>query len=133
MKSTGISIIGVTAAALLSGCAPSAPTSTGQTPADLVVTMQDQDTTVPLALEQHFILQLSSSLDWSGSFAPAGIVQLIQGSTPTEGIQGTYEAVKAGTTVLDAIGTPICAPGQACPQYLAGLTITFNVAQVVQR
>jgi hypothetical protein len=125
-RSAATSIVGVTGAVLLSGCAPSAPTSMVQTPPDLVVSMQDQNTTVQLSQGQHFILQLSS-LNWSGSFDPAGIVQLIQGSSPADGIQGTYEAVKGGTTVLDAFGSPICPAGQACPQYVVLVSITFSV------
>ena len=126
LRNASIFLIAITAATLVNGCAPSTPTSTTPTPPELVVTMQDQNTTVPLAPGQRFILQLSS-LDWNGSFAPAGIVQLIQGSASTNGIQGTYEAVKAGTTVLNAFGTPVCAPGQACAQFVVLVTITFKV------
>jgi hypothetical protein len=126
LRNAAVSLISVAAAALLSGCAPSAPTSTVQTSPDLVVTMLDQNTTVPLTQGQYFILQLSN-LNWSGSFTPMGIVQRIQGSSPTDGIQGTYEAVKTGTTVLDAVGAPVCAAGQACPQYVVFVTITFKI------
>ena len=125
-RKAGIFIIGITAAVLLNGCADSAPASTIPTPPDLVVTTQDQNTTVPLALGQRFVLQLSN-LNWNGSFAPAGNIQLVQGSASPNDIQGIYEAVKAGTTVLTAFGTPVCAPGQACAQFVVLVTITFNV------
>ena len=105
------------------------PASPGTPPgsAALVVTQANNGTTLRLALGQQFLVDLGSTLDWSVAVADQGIVGRVPGVLVIRGAQGIYAALAPGTTILSAIGSPICGSG-ACPQFRIAFKITVVVS-----
>jgi hypothetical protein len=97
-----------------------------------VVRKQDTNQTINLALHERFVLELGSDLKWTLDFSPSGSITRVANSAATGGIQGVYEAVKAGNATLTATGAPICKAGQACPQFLINVTVNFVVVDGTQ-
>lgn len=89
------------------------------------VSQSDNNTTVHLAGDQKFILNLGA-LRWSIIFSPTGIIGRVSSTTDNVG-QGIYEGFHAGTTTLHGTGAPICKPGEMCPDFMEAMTITFVV------
>ncbi len=104
---------------------PASPATPPGTAA-LVVTLADNGTTLHLAVGQHFLVDLGSTVDWSVTIADQGIVRRVPGVLVIRGAQGIYAALAPGTTTLSAIGSPVCGSG-ACPQF----RIAFRIALVV--
>ena len=90
----------------------------------LTVTGADMNQTVDLTLNQKFVLNLGT-LRWTVTFTPDNIERVANTSDGTG--QGIYQAIGKGTTILHGTGAPICGPGQACPDFLEVMTITFVV------
>ncbi len=103
------------------------PQATPATPpgaAALVVTQADNGTTLHLAVGQQFLVDLGSTVDWSVTIADQGIVGRVPGILVIRGAQGIYAALVPGTTILTAIGSPVCSSG-ACPQFRIAFSITI--------
>jgi hypothetical protein len=90
------------------------------------ITNADNNETVTLTKGEQFDVAFGQGLNWSLAFDPVGIVTQVATST-TAGIQGTFEAASASTTTLHATGAPICAAGEACPQFREEVTVTLVV------
>ncbi|MGO9178968.1 MAG: hypothetical protein ACLQHS_06815 [Candidatus Limnocylindrales bacterium] len=91
------------------------------------MTLTDNGTTLHLAVGQQFLLDLGSSLEWAVKVADPGIVARVSGALLTKGAQGLYVARKAGTIVVNAIGSPHCASGSVCPMFRLGFSLTIVV------
>ncbi|HUD04103.1 MAG TPA: hypothetical protein VMR73_01260 [Candidatus Paceibacterota bacterium] len=91
----------------------------------MVVTQSDNNTTVHLAQGEQFVINLGA-LHWTLVFSPENIIGRVL-NTPDNTGQGIYEGLHAGTTTLHGTGAPICNPGQACPDFMEAMTITFVV------
>jgi hypothetical protein len=92
-----------------------------------VVRKEDTNQTITLSRNERFVLNLGSDLTWKVQFDPADSIIRVANSASTGGIQGVYEAAKTGTATLRATGAPICVKGQACPQFLINVTVTFDI------
>jgi hypothetical protein len=90
------------------------------------VTLADNGTMLRLAVGQEFLFDLGSSLDWAATVADQDIVSRVIGVLVVQGAQGIYEARAPGTTVLSAIGSPICSSG-ICPLYRVAFKVTITV------
>ena len=106
---------------------PPLPASAEPAPASLVITQVDNGRTLQLAVGQQLLVDLGSTLDWAVTVADQGVVGRVPGVLVIRGAQGLYVARGPGTTLLSAVGSPICASG-ACPQY----RVAFGVSLVVR-
>jgi hypothetical protein len=105
---------------------PVAPSSRPEATA-IVVTQADNGTTLHLAVGQRFLVDLGSTVDWSVAVAAdQGIVGRVRGILVIRGAQGVYAALAPGTTILSAIGSPVCSSG-ACPQFRIAFSVTIVV------
>ncbi len=105
---------------------PPATTATPPGAAALVVTPADSGTTLHLVVGQQFLVDLGSTVDWSVAVADQAIVRRVPGVLVIRGAQGIYSALAPGTTILSAIGSPICSSG-ACPQFRIAFSLTIVV------
>jgi hypothetical protein len=96
------------------------------TASPLVVTVADNGTTLHLAIGQHFLLDLGSSVDWTVTVADQRVVARVIGVLVIQGAQGIYVAEAPGTTLLSAVGSPPC-PSGACPLFRLGFRLTITV------
>ena len=108
----------------------STPTPSPGQPATvaLVVTERDNGTTLHLVVGQRFILDLGQRVEWAVNATVPQVVQPVAGSPQIAGAQGLYVARTAGTTVLNAIGSPPCASGSVCPMFRLGFSLTIVVS-----
>lgn len=78
---------------------------------------------------QSFLLNLGDQYDWNINVADQTIVSRVKNIAVIRGAQGVYDAVKAGTTTLTAMGDPMCRQSKpAC----AMPSIFFEVTLVVE-
>jgi hypothetical protein len=91
------------------------------------VTAAENGTTLHLAVGERFTLELGAGVEWAVKVADPAIVAPVSGVTLAPGVQGVYEAIAPGTTVLNAVGSPSCTGG-ACPQFRIGFTLTIAVS-----
>lgn len=91
-----------------------------------VVGAQSNGATVHLRPHERFLVRLGD-LDWTLSLDPQDVIVRVPNTTTADGIQGVYEAAKAGTAVLTAEGRPHCETGAVCAQYIVHLQMTFIV------
>ena len=103
------------------------PASAEPTPVSLIVTQADNNRTLHLSVGQRLLIDLGATLDWVVTVEDEGVVGRVPGVLVIRGAQGTYVARAPGTTLLNAVGSPICASG-ACPQF----RVAFSVTLVVQ-
>lgn len=92
-----------------------------------VVDAQSNGTTVHLAKNERFAIRFGNDLGWTLSFSPQGVIARVPNSTTDDGFQGVYEADATGTATLTATGRPVCAAGEACPQFIVEDTVTLEV------
>jgi hypothetical protein len=104
---------------------PAAPPagSTGAT----VVTAADNDATLHLSVGERFTLALGTGSQWTVKVADPAIVAPVTGATLAPGEQGMFVARARGTTILDAVGAPLCQPGAVCPMYRLAFAVTIEV------
>ena len=105
---------------------PPLPASAEPAPASLVITQADNGRTLQLAVGQQLLVDLGSTLDWVVTVADQGVVGRVPGVLVIRGAQGLYVARGPGTTLLSAVGSPICASG-ACPQFRVAFSVTLVV------
>ena len=92
------------------------------------VTRADDGKTVVLAVGDRFLLPLGEDFNWTVTVADESIVRGVPGILVVRGVQGIYEAERAGETDLTAVGTLNCPPQQPCPQ----LAVVFRVTLAVR-
>jgi hypothetical protein len=137
-KSRIVLVVFILAAALLGGCnsqrsaatPTSQPASTGQgsdpTPR---ITLADNGKTVTYQVGQSFLLFLGDEYTWSLSITDQNVISRVKNIAVIRGAQGVYNTLKAGTSVLSAVGDPTCRDQKpAC----AAPSIQFQVTIVVQ-
>jgi hypothetical protein len=110
---------------------PVARTAPTPSPADaaassVTVTQVDDGTVLNLAVGQQFLLDLGASMSWAVTVADQNVVGRVPGILVIQGAQGVYVARTAGTTVLNAVGSPHCTAG-ACPLFRLAFSITIKV------
>ena len=92
-----------------------------------VVTGTELDPTVHLTKNERFAIKFGNDLSWKLVFTPSSAIMRVADSVSTDGFQGVYEADQVGTVTLVATGAPICKAGEACPQFLRNVTVTFVI------
>jgi hypothetical protein len=96
------------------------------------VTQADDGTVLHLAVGQQFLLDLGASnlgasMSWAVTVADQNVVGRVPGILVIQGAQGVYAARTAGTTLLQAVGSPHCTSG-ACPLFRIAFSITITVS-----
>jgi hypothetical protein len=93
----------------------------------VTVTQADDGTILHLAVGQQFLLDLGASMSWAVTVADQSVVGRVPGILVIQGAQGVYVARTAGTTLLNAVGSPHCTAG-ACPLFRIAFTITIKAS-----
>jgi len=98
----------------------------------VVVTQADQGRTVTLGVGQTLEVRLSGGGSQQWSAPRSADVNVLEGTgssaDPTRGdAAATFVARTAGSTRVSSQARPICAAGQACPDFVRLWTITVDV------
>jgi hypothetical protein len=101
---------------------PSAP------PANVVVTMADNQKTVTAHVGDHIQIALGTQYDWKVD-PPDGVVLVhpIQNYLLVRGTQAIWLANSVGRSTIKASGGVVCPSGQPCPLLLAVFSATVEV------
>jgi len=92
----------------------------------LVITLDDVGKTLIMRPQTGFLLRLGKEFSWIVTISPPDIITLNQKVTPEAGEQGVFIARTKGSSVLRAVGNPVCldyAPPCAIPQVLFEMRI----------
>ncbi len=123
-------MIFMTGVLFLSACAPksvqSTPPATPPPANSLIVTLDDQGKTIPLAVGESFLLKLGEEYNWDISISDQAVLSRVKGIAVIRGAQGIYEARQPGTVTLSAAGDPQCRQSQpacALPSLLFSVTV----------
>lgn len=93
------------------------------------VTLEDQGKTIPLVFGESFLLSLGGGDDWVVTISDESVIGRVMNIAEVVGAQGVYEAHRAGTVTLEAVGDPACR--QSKPPCMAP-SILFSVTIVVK-
>lgn len=74
-------------------------------------------------------LTLSGDLRWTTPAGPGQSVQVTRLSSGTSGGEFLIKPVAPGDTSLSSQGTPVCAPGMACPFYESVFRLEVTVTR----
>lgn len=110
----------------------------GSTPAqlypgfDVIVTDQDRAINVHTGQKiEVYLAQRNGMTQWSEiNTDNAAVLRAVPtGITAPKGVTvAGFEAVAAGTANIRATATPVCSPGQACPQFAMLFEVTVTVS-----
>ena len=113
------------------GCPSSTVVGTAPSPANVVLTQSNHNTTITAHKGDVIEVDLPFGQSWSGPTASQGELQL---QTPAGFALTTshmcvwrFTAQGAGTTVLTFYGKAICKQGEMCPQYIKSLPYTIVI------
>ena len=107
----------------------SQPVPTEQSDSTPRITLAENGQTVTYQVGQSFLLFLGEDYTWSLSISDQNVISRVKNIATIRGSQGVFDALKAGTSVLSAVGDPTCRDQQpACAQP----SINFQVTIVVQ-
>jgi len=95
----------------------------------LSITMADNGKTMELKVGDTVLLNLGDGYDWNISITDESIISRVKNIMVIKGAQGVYQALKAGTTDLVAVGDPPCRA--STPPCMAP-SIIFQVSIVVR-
>jgi hypothetical protein len=125
-------------ALLLAACGTSAPGATPTTgsaatatplasplPAP-AVTLADNGKTIVLQVGQQFLLDLGEEYTWTVTVSDPAIVSRVVNVTVIRGAQGLYETHQVGSTMLTAVGDPVCRQSQP-PCAAPSIQFTINI------
>jgi hypothetical protein len=93
---------------VLMACGGSSPTNTPPAGSSTTVTLADDGKTITLHVGDSFLLKLGEDYDWTVTVDDQTIVSRAKGIAVIRGAQGVYDALRAGTTTLTAVGDPAC-------------------------
>lgn len=113
--------------AFLGSPPPASPGTSSSTPQ--VIGQGDSNKTITLPVGSAARLQLpDSGLHWSDPSVAGSAVSVTPASTTAPDVQQwDIRAVSPGQATLHSTGTPVCAPGMACPMFLAVWALTVVV------
>lgn len=98
---------------------------------DVLVTENDHAVTVHPGERIELVLHARPGMStWSGVTVddPAVLRAVPTGITAAIGVTiAGFEALKPGTAAIRATATPLCSPGQACPQFAMEFEVTVTV------
>ena len=103
------------------------PTPANVAASPVTVTQADDGTVLHLVVGQQLLLDLGASMSWAVTVADQDVVGRVPGILVIQGAQGVYVARTAGTTLLNAVGSPHCTSG-ACPLFRIAFSITITVS-----
>jgi hypothetical protein len=106
--------------------AAASPTAVSQ-PADLTVTLAQNNQTITLQPGQRFLLDLGDTMRWTVNVDQQAVVSRVIGITVIKGAQGVYQAGQTGQAVLNAVGLPVCGKGP-CSMLALDFSVTITVA-----
>lgn len=110
---------------------PPTPVPTLQPGFAVLITEHDRAVAVQTGQKIEVVLRARSGMsDWSGVSVdnPAVLRAVPTGITVARGVTvAGFEAIAPGTATIRATATPLCSPGQACPQYAMLFEVTVTV------
>ena len=99
------------------------------TPGGKIITLDDNDKTTTLQVNETFLLKLGEFYDWNITIDDQTIVSRVVNVLVVKGAQGIYRAHKPGSAMLTATGDPICrktTPPCQAPSILFKLNIVVT-------
>jgi hypothetical protein len=109
-----LSVAGVVMALVVCACSNAGPTTAPSSAvpppssSDRVVTTADNGRTVSIRVDERFLLQLGTDLEWTVGALDDRVIARVPGITVVRGAQGVYRGVASGETTLTATGDPAC-------------------------
>ena len=101
-----------------------------QTSSAVEIVLEDNGKTFDFQVGDSFLLNLGDGVyDWTVTIDNQNVIALKMGVTVIKGAQGIFDALGTGTTLLTAVGDPLCrkvSPPCGMP------TILFKVTLIVQ-
>ena len=95
-----------------------------------MITLEDSGKTVQLIVGNRFLLNLGADVyEWNLSIEDPSILGRVKNVMTIRGSQGLFEALKPGTTRLQADGNPLCAnekPACKMPSRLFTITVVVE-------
>jgi hypothetical protein len=93
------------------------------------VTLEDEGKTISMKVGDRFLLNLGTAIyEWTLSIDDQTVLSRVKNVMTIQGSQGLFEALKVGTTRLQADGDPLCARANpACKMPSRLFTITVLV------
>jgi len=105
------------------------PVSTDTAPLDKTITLDDDQKTIPLQVDETFLLQLGEGYDWNISIDDQTVISREVNVMVIRGAQGIYRAHKPGSATLTAVGDPLCrksVPACGAPSRLFRLNVVVS-------
>jgi hypothetical protein len=129
--STGSAPVTPTTVVNTNGCPSSTVVGTAPSPANVVLTQSNHNTTITAHVGDVIEVDLPFGQSWSGPTTSQGELQLQTPAgfalTTSHKCVWRFTAQGAGTTVLNFYGKAICKQGELCPQYIMNLLYTIVV------
>ena len=92
------------------------------------VTMLDDNKTIALQLRQRFQLDLNNKYSWHILITNRAVLKQVVDISAIHNIEGIYEGISAGQSILTATGEAICRDDAIpCPDKDLKFKITINV------
>jgi hypothetical protein len=93
------------------------------------VTLDDRGKTIPLRVDERFLLQLGDGFTWSINISDLSVISRVPNIMVVKGAQGVFVAHQPGKVTLSASGDPLCRQSKpACSMP----SIVFEVNFIVQ-
>jgi hypothetical protein len=96
------------------------------------ITLDDDNKTITLQVDETFLLQLGEGYDWNISIDDQAVISREVNVMVIRGAQGIYRAHKPGSATLTAVGDPACresVPPCAAPSRLFRLYVIVSGAE----
>jgi hypothetical protein len=105
------------------------PASTDTAPAAKTITLDDDQKTITLQVDETFLLQLGEGYDWNITIDDQTVISREVNVMVIRGAQGIYRAYKPGSAILTAVGDPPCrksVPACGAPSRLFRLNVIVS-------
>ncbi|MGB8215841.1 MAG: hypothetical protein WCE94_00915 [Candidatus Methanoperedens sp.] len=105
------------------------PVSTDTAPLARTITLDDDQKTITLQVDETFLLNLGEGYDWNISIDDQTIISREVNVMVIRGAQGIYRAHKPGSATLTAVGDPLCRksiPACGAPSRLFRLSVVVS-------
>jgi hypothetical protein len=123
----GIGLAAATLAPLAMAQPAASAAATTSAHCSRVITTANSQATIHLVLHTCATFR-PTGLDWSGpSSSNPRVVEVLKQPTRGTTPQWSLKAVGRGTATITSTGRPICAPGEACPDFIVRGTLRIEV------
>ncbi|MCX9025394.1 MAG: hypothetical protein OIN85_04775 [Candidatus Methanoperedens sp.] len=109
--------------------AEATPVPTNTAPLAKTITLDDDQKTINLQVDETFLLNLGEGYDWNISIDDQAVISREVNVMVIRGAQGIYRAHKPGSATLTAVGDPLCrksVPACGAPSRLFRLNVVVS-------